>query len=136
MPKKRRSLPGLSQAQQELMEIIWQRGELSATQVRKALAGKRKLARNTVRTLLERMEDKGWLRHRQEGRTFFYSATQPREASVGRKIMEVVDELCGGSPAQLVTALLDYHSLTDQELDRIRRVLDRAKADRDNETRS
>jgi BlaI family penicillinase repressor len=51
----------LSPAQQELMEIVWTQGELSASEVGKILSPKKRLARNTVRTLLFRMEEKGWL---------------------------------------------------------------------------
>ena len=121
-------LPGLSQSQREIMEIIWDRGEVSAHDVRKALSKKRTLARNTVRTLLERMENKGWLKHREDGRTFIYFAAQPREVSIGQKVLEVIEHVCGGSPEELMTALLDYRGLSAQELKRIRALLDQAKA--------
>ena len=120
--------PGLSQSQREIMEIVWGRGEVSANDVREILAEKRNLAKNTVRTVLERMEEKGWLKHREDGRTYLYSAAQPREASIGQKVLEVVEHVCGGSPEELMTALLDYRGLTAQELKRIRAMLDEAKA--------
>lgn len=125
--KKRRKLPALSPAQREIMEIIWARGEVSASQTREILAQKRDVARNTVRTLLERMAEKGWLTCRQEGRTYFYSAAQPRETSIGERVLDVVDHVCGGSPEALVTALLDYRGLTQAELGRIRQMLDEAQ---------
>ena len=77
---------------------------------------------------LDRMEEKGWLTHREAGRTFLYTAAQPREATVGQKVLEVVEQVCGGSPEQLVTALLDYRGLSSEELRRIRAMLDQAKA--------
>src|SRR3954447_8224179 len=107
MTAKRLSLPELSEYQREIMEIVWERGEASANEVREILAAKRDLAKNTVRTLLERMEAKGWLTHREVGRTFVYAAAQPREASIGEKVREIVETICGGSPETLVTALLD-----------------------------
>ena len=129
MAVRRPTLPGLSRSQREIMEIVWDRGEISAIEVREVLsAKKRDLAKNTVRTLLERMEAKGWLTHREDGRTFFYSAAQPREASIGQKVLEVVEHLCGGSPETLVTALLDYRGLRPDELKRIRHLLDQAQA--------
>jgi BlaI family transcriptional regulator, penicillinase repressor len=124
----RRALPGLSQSQREIMEIVWDRGEVSAVDVREILSVKRDLAKNTVRTLLERMEVKGWLKHRENGRTYLYSAAQPREASIGQKVREIVETVCGGSPETLVTALLDYRGLRADELKRIRQLLDQAKA--------
>jgi BlaI family penicillinase repressor len=130
MAKKRSTLPGLSQSQREIMEIVWERNEVSAVDVRETLSKKRDLAKNTVRTLLDRMEEKGWLKHREDGRTYLYSAAQPREASIGQRVVEVVEHVCGGSPEELVTALLDYRGLSPQELKRIRTMLDEAKATR------
>ncbi len=95
---------------------------------RRILSKTRKVARNTVRTLLERMEEKGWITHREEGRTFLYSAAQPRQAIIGQKVQEVVETVCGGSPEALVTALLDYRGLNSEELERIRRMLSQARA--------
>ena len=128
MTLSRRALPGLSQSQREIMEIVWDRGEVSAVDVREILSVKRDLAKNTVRTLLERMEVKGWLKHRENGRTYLYSAAQPREASIGQKVREIVETVCGGSPETLVTALLDYRGLRADELKRIRQLLDQAQA--------
>jgi predicted transcriptional regulator len=135
MATKRPTLPGLSQSQREIMEIVWARGEVSAIEVRDILSKKRDLAKNTVRTLLDRMEEKGWLKHREDGRTYLYSAAQPREASIGQKVLEVVEHVCGGSPEELVTALLDYRGLSPQELKRIRTMLDEAKATRPPQSR-
>jgi predicted transcriptional regulator len=128
MAKKRRDVPELTPAQGEIMEIVWERGEVSASEVREALSRARPVARNTVRTLLERMEEKGWLAHREEGRTFFYAAAQPREATIGQKVQEVVETVCGGSAEALVTALLDYRGLNAGELMRIRQMLAQARA--------
>ena len=135
MATKRPTLPGLSQSQREIMEIVWDRGEVSAIEVRDILSKKRDLAKNTVRTLLDRMEEKGWLKHREDGRTYLYSAAQPREASIGQKVLEVVEHVCGGSPEELVTALLDYRGLSPQELQRIRTMLDEAQATRPPQSR-
>ena len=128
MAKKQPDLPDLSPAQREIMEVVWERGEVTAKEVLHVLLRTRTVARNTVRTLLERMEDKGWLKHRAEGRTFLYTAARPRHDTVGQKIREIVETVCGGSPEALVTALLDYRGLRPDELQRIRQLLDEAHA--------
>lgn len=115
----------LSAAEQELMEIVWNLGEVTAREARDALP--RDVARNTVRTLLERMEEKGWLTHREVGRAFVYRPARPREESIGRKVRELVDTVCGGSSEKLVAALLDYRGLKPGELERIRNMLDEAE---------
>ena len=128
MATKQPDLPELSPAQREIMEIVWERGEVTANEVRRVLSRTRIVARNTVRTLLERMEDKGWLVHRAEGRTFLYTAARPRQDAVGQKVREIVETVCGGSPETLVAALLDYRGLRPGELKRIRQLLDEAQA--------
>jgi BlaI family transcriptional regulator, penicillinase repressor len=121
-------MPELTPAQREIMEIIWERGELSASEVRRILSQTRPVARNTVRTLIERMEEKGWITHRPDGRTFLYSAAQQRNVRIGQKVREVIETVCGGSPEALVTALLDYRGLSPTELERIRQMLSKARA--------
>ncbi|HTU27279.1 MAG TPA: BlaI/MecI/CopY family transcriptional regulator [Pirellulales bacterium] len=128
MAKKRRLLPELSPAQQQIMECIWQQGELSASEVRALLKPRREVARNTVRTLLERMEEKGWLKHREDGRTFLYSAAQAKQATLGGKIADIVERVCGGSPEMLMSALIDFRGLSQDELSRIRQMLDQAQS--------
>ena len=125
---KPQKLPELSPAQREIMEIIWTHGELSVAQTREILRERRPVARNTVRTLLERMVEKGWLKYRPDGRTYLYSAARPRQTSIGERVIEVVEQVCGGSPEKLVTALLDYRGLSDEELRRIRQMLRDAPA--------
>jgi BlaI family penicillinase repressor len=128
MSKQRPELPELSPAQDEIMAIVWERGEISASEVRRILSQTRTIARNTVRTLLERMEEKGWLIHRADGRTFLYAAAQPQQDTIGRKVHNIVETVCGGSAETLVTALLDYRGLYPDELKRIRQLLDQARA--------
>ncbi len=81
-----------------------------------------------MRTLLERMEEKGWLKHREDGRTYLYSAVQGKKATIGGKIADLVEQACGGSPEMLMAALLDFRGLTGDELSRIRKMLDEARA--------
>ena len=126
-PRKRPPLP-LSAAQREIMEIVWDHEEISASQVREILGAMREVSRNTVCTLMQRMEEKGWLVHREQGRTFYYRAAAPRETSIGQRVVEVLDQACGGSPEALMTALIDYRGLSRAELNRIRKLLEAAKA--------
>src|SRR5438105_3046918 len=64
MAKARPELPALSEAQLEIMDCVWQGGEVTVTDVWNVLAGRRPLARNTVLTLMDRLEKTGWLRRR------------------------------------------------------------------------
>ncbi len=124
---KIKSKAPLSRAQREVMEVIWDKGEAGVLDVTKALNKQRPMARNTVRTLMERMEEKGWLTHRTEGRSYVYAATVPREESLGQRVMDMVDKACGGNPEKLMLALLQYRGLSEDESKRIGKMLEDAK---------
>ncbi len=74
-------LPPLSEAQLEILNIVWDQGTATVGEIWKALAQRRPLSRNTVSTMVTRLEEKGWLRHRVSGGTYLYSATHPRGRS-------------------------------------------------------
>jgi len=114
----------LTDAQREIMEIVWKRGEVTVSEVRDALSQRRELARNTVQTMIVRLEEKGWLKHREQGRTFVYSAKRPRTVSLGAKVSQMVDRMFSGSPEEMVTALLEYRGLSPDEAERIRTMID------------
>ncbi len=114
----------LTAAQREIMEIVWERGEVTVADVREALSAKRDVARNTVQTMMVRLDDRGWLTHREAGRSFVYSAKRPRKVSLGAKVSQMVDRLFAGSPEEMVTALIEYRGLTPSEAGRIREMID------------
>lgn len=125
--KNAKDLAPLSRAQRELMELIWDKQEIGVQEATALMNEQRPVARNTVRTLLERMREKGWLTHRVDGRSYLYSPTVPREESLGQRVMDMVDKACGGNPEKLMMALLDYRGLSEEEAQRIRKMLDDAK---------
>jgi len=121
----------LTKAQREIMKIVWAKGEVTVTEVRDALEKKRDLARNTVLTMMARLEERGWLKHREQGRTFVYSAARPKAASLGMKVNQMVDRLFAGSPEDLVTALIEYRGLSSGESERIREMIEQAETTQD-----
>lgn len=117
----------LSDAQQEIMEIIWDRGELSVSEVWEILLKRRDVARNTVQTMIVRIEQKGWIDHRSIGRTFVYKAIQPRTTTLRQRLDDLMSAAGRGSAEALVTALLEDASLTKDAADRIRAMIDEAE---------
>lgn len=118
----------LSRSERELMELVWDRTESTVLEITQLINQRRPIARNTVRTLMERMEEKGWIAHRVEGRSYVYCAVVPREESLGQRVLDMVDKACGGNPEKLMMALLEYRGLSAEESRRIRMMLDEAKA--------
>ncbi|QEG24680.1 BlaI/MecI/CopY family transcriptional regulator [Mariniblastus fucicola] len=126
---QKKQLDPLSDKQREIMDIVWELGEASVFEVREELLKRRQVARNTVRTMMERLEEKGWLRFRVIGRTHFYAALIPREVNLGRRVMDLVNKICGGSPANLMSALINHGDLSEAEIERIEKLLAEAKRD-------
>src|SRR5258706_11204091 len=95
-------LPPLSEAQTEIMNVVWEQGEATLAQVWSLLAAQREVARNTVQTQLTRLVEKGWLLHRTQGKAFYYRAAVPRENARSRVVQRLVDAVFGGSAEGLV----------------------------------
>lgn len=124
----------LTESQREIMEVVWQRGEVTVSEVRDVLGEQREVARNTVQTMMVRLEEKGWLKHREQGRTFFYAAARAKAVSLGAKVAQMVDRFFAGSPEEMVTALLEYRGLSDGEGQRIREMIEQAEANQPSQT--
>src|SRR5437762_340785 len=113
-------LPALSEAQLEIMQLVWERGEVTVTDVWSVLAQRRGVARNTILTLMDRLERKGWLTRRAQGQTHVYAAAAPREATLGRVVQRLVDAAFAGSAEGLILALLQGRGVSPDEARRIR----------------
>ena len=124
MPRSK--LPPLPEGQREIMEIVWDQKEVSVFEVREILSQRRAVSRTGVRTTLERLEEKGWVKHRVIGRTHFYSPLVSRNASLGQRIVDLIDKTCGGQPERLMSALMEYRGLTAAEIARIQSMLHEA----------
>jgi predicted transcriptional regulator len=105
------------------MNLVWEHGEITVAEARRLLARRRPVARTTVLTLLGRLEERGWLAHRSDGRTFLYRATRGRKASVGAILRRLRDTVFGGSAQGLVATLVEEGGVSPEEVRRIRRYL-------------
>ncbi len=117
----------LSDLQLSLMRVLWARGEASTAEVAEALRGERDLAHTTVATLLTRLEKRGLLGSRREGRALLYT---PRvtEAEVQRSMVgSLLDSLFAGRTSALVSHLLDARSVDAKELAELQALLKQRK---------
>ena len=108
--------------------LFGDQGEVTVTEVRSALSQTKDVARNTVQTMMVRLEEKGWLKHRERGRTFLYSAKVPRRSALGEKVSQMIDRMFAGSADQLMTALMEYRGLSNEEAERIQAMIAEAEA--------
>ncbi len=123
-------LPPLSEAQLEIINVVWDRGKATVGEIWATLAKRRGVSRNTVSTMVTRLEEKGWLRHRDVGGTYLYSATRPREKVLPRMVQRLVDAAFAGSAEGLVLTLLEDGRLSADQIERIRQMLDAADVER------
>lgn len=118
--------PGLSPLEQDVMAIVWKASETTAEDIGRALAA-RDLKNATIRTLLRRMEEKGFVAHRVAGRAFVYrAAVAPHRAAAGA-VRRILDRFCGGSVEQLLVGLLDARVVNADELQTLSRKVARAR---------
>lgn len=118
----------LTPAQYEILEAIWAAGRDGATvaAIWEAVSARREVGRTTILNLVDRLEKRGWLMRRKDGGAFRYLATVDRDATARAVAGEFVDEFFGGAADQLVLSLLGSKRLRPEDLERIRRLLDRA----------
>lgn len=124
MNKKR---AGLSAAQLEIMTIIWERGETSISEVWQELQSRRKVARATVQTVIGRLEEKGWLKHREIGQAFLYSAVRDQSEIQRTLVDNLCNQVFNGSASGLVWTLLDSRGVSKKELERIHELISKAE---------
>jgi BlaI family transcriptional regulator, penicillinase repressor len=108
-----------SDLEHAIMSSVWRRGSATADQVREDLAPARRLKDSTVRTLLGRLEKKGHLKHKVDGRTYVYAGVeQPQNVAI-RAVKQLIERFCGGSAEQLVAGLVDNEVLDAAQLRRL-----------------
>jgi predicted transcriptional regulator len=118
----RKTSSNLTDAELRLMQVVWNRGSATVSDVVEALAGDVELAYSTVLTTMRILEDKGYLKHTKEGRAFVYHPVVGREEAKRSAVRQLLARFFGDSSEQLVLNLLD-EELTAAELKRIRKMI-------------
>jgi predicted transcriptional regulator len=113
----------LSPLEHQLMEILWKRGSGTAEQIREALAPRHALKDSTIRTVLRRLQEKGYANHKLEGKAFVYSGVEkPRNVAV-RAVRQILDKFCDGSLEQLLVGLVENEVVDSAELQQLAQKL-------------
>ena len=116
-------LKTMGEVEQAVMDYIWSHGPVTAEGCREALASTRPMKDSTIRTVLRRLEEKGFLAHEIDGRTFIYRASDARENVAVRAVKGIIDRFCGGSAEQLVLGMVDNAVLDRKQLERLARKI-------------
>ena len=122
---KKQSSPSVGPLENAVMHVLWERGTATAEDVRQALEKKRKLKESTVRTLLRRLEEKGFLTHDVEGRTFIYRPLVARQNVATQAVRGIIDRFCAGSVDALLAGMVHGELITP---DKLRELADKIAA--------
>jgi predicted transcriptional regulator len=115
----------LGELERSILQIVWRMGRLTADQAREELG--RPLKDSTIRTVLRRLEEKGYLAHSVENRTFFYRPAESRQKVAGRAVKRIVDWFCEGSVEALLVGMVDSKVLDRAELQRLAELIAKAQ---------
>ncbi len=117
----------LTELQQAILDFIWAIGSATAEQVREALFSRHPLKDSSVRTLLRRLEVRGYLSHRLEGKVFVYRAAVPSRSVAARAVRQIIERFCSGSVEQFLVGMVDEKVLSIDEIQRLARKVRNAK---------
>ena len=110
------------------MDHVWAAGPITADACREALAAAWPMKESTMRTVLRRLEAKGFVSHAVEGRTFVYRAAVAPTAVAARAVKHIIDRLCGGSAEALVVGMVAHDVLSPKQLERLSQKIAQQKA--------
>ena len=120
----KRKMRAMSPAETEVLRLVWQLGAATVQQVHDTLPGGRKIAYKTVQTLLRRLEEKGYLTHKAEGRAYVFCPAVKREAVVKRTVLDFLDRLFGGDPRPLMHFLAREGRIDAQDVEELKKLID------------
>ncbi len=112
----------LTELENEVMQAVWDAAPCTVETVYEAVARNRDIKETSVRTLLRRLEQKGYLRHEEEGRAYVYRAVGTASDSrslAAHAVRQIIDRFCRGSVEELVSGMVDARVLSKGEMDRL-----------------
>jgi BlaI family penicillinase repressor len=118
-------LPDLGELEREVMQLVWAHGAVTAELVRERLD--RRLKESTVRTVLRRLEEKGFVSHSIQGRTYIFRARDDRQRVAAKAVRRIADWFCNGSIEDVMVGIVDAKMLDKRQLDLLSEKIEAAK---------
>jgi predicted transcriptional regulator len=113
----------LTLAELRLMKVLWSRGESSVAEMVSAISTEAELAYTSILTTIRILETKGYVRHRQDGRAFLYSASVPESEARRSEVRHVLQRFFGNSRERLLLSLLGDGEISAEELSRLKELI-------------
>ena len=127
---KKNDRPRLSALENAVMQIVWERQKLTSDELRAALKPAQDLKDSTVRTILRRLEDKGYVAHDVDGRTYVYRPRIERQSVATQQVRGIVDRFCRGSVENLLVGMVDDDLISPEKLRELAERISQADAAR------
>jgi BlaI family penicillinase repressor len=115
--------PTLTAQELEIMKVVWKLSSPTVRQVYEELLGQRRIAYTTVMTMMNILEQKGYLKKTQGERAFVYTPSKPAKNVISDMVKEFVDRVFNGAAEPLLLHLIEEEKLTDKDLEEIRRTI-------------
>src|ERR1700676_4923013 len=112
--------PTPTEQELEIMKVVWQLETATVRQVYETMLAHRRIAYTTVMTMMNILEQKGYLKKRQEDRAYVYRPSQPQQHVIKSMVPEVVNRVFNGSAEPLLVHLVEDRHLTEKDLEEIR----------------
>ncbi len=129
----RRDFHGLGRLQAEVMELIWERGEGTVAQLVQQISEQRPVSYTTVLVAMQKLEKKGWLKHRTAGRAYVYSPVRSRMEVHGGLLRDFLQSAFCGDPRLLLASLLEESPMTDDQLNELRQLIEQRRKESQDE---
>ena len=126
----RKTADPLTPLELEIMKVLWETGPAAVQTVQEHLAPERKLAYNTVQTMLNVLHRKGKVRRELQGRAYVYEPVVSRAQAAGQAVGDLVSRMFGGSAESLVLSLVEARHLTPEKLAELSALIDKSEEDR------
>lgn len=119
------SLPKLTEAEFEIMEIVWEEGETTVNHVWETINRRRQaqLSRTTILVQMNRLEEKRWLKHRTKGRSFIYYPTLMKDETLETLVGDFHRRIFKGSSSDLVRCLFKSTKVSKAEIQKLKKIL-------------
>jgi predicted transcriptional regulator len=115
--------PPLTDLENEVMQAVWNGGICTVEAVHRVVSCKRDLKETTTRTLMRRLEQKGYLTHESDGRAYIYRAVEPARSLAARAVRQIIDRFCQGSVEELVSGMVEAKILNKGDIDALEKFV-------------
>jgi predicted transcriptional regulator len=120
----------LTPLEQLVMDYVWAHSTCTAEECRAGVADQRVLKESTMRTVLHNLEEKGYVTHTVDGRTYVYRPAETKRNAAVRATQQIIDRFCGGSAEELLIGLVDRQVLKPRQLQQLAAEISAARKEK------